>query len=224
MSGLTRTCGLGFKIILWILIYVCNFTNFGDVSNLLEVECTAFNDVERGLIAYSKEQLVHWGQPSHAKVRLNGWTCLRIRRLGISNKYRFRGCRAGKRVRSRRERNMVNHDNLVNIRLVKNSIILKSLAKDHIHIGLVNVRSVKNKDTLLADYLTYHNMDAVIITESWLKETEEDKVWLDQNGLMHSGYKLVLAPRQGQKKGGGLLLAIKSNYHCKVIKQVDRNF
>ena len=197
-----------------------------DFSNLIQVKCDVFSEAEHGIIAYTRRQLVHWGHHDHVvnSVRLTGWTCSRIRKLGITNKYKFRGCRAGRKVRSRLERRSSNHSNLVNIELISDHAILKRKAIEQIHIGLVNARSIKSKDILLADYLTTNRVDAVIVTESWLKDTDEDQAWIDQNAFMHSNYKVYSSPRMGPKKGGGLLLAIKGDYHCKLVEHEDRNF
>ena len=94
MSGTSINTQLGYKILIWILIWVCNFVNF---SNLVDVDTSVFNDANECIIAYTKQQLVQWGQPKHVdgRVRLTGWTCSRIRKLGLFNKQKYRGTRGG---------------------------------------------------------------------------------------------------------------------------------
>ena len=89
------------------------------------------------------------------------------------------------------------------VRITKDYLIARSLGKEKLSIGLINIRSIKNKDALLAEYLRSHEVDLVIVTETWLRQ--EDEVWKDQNSLVHSGYKISTCDRH-KKRGGGLML------------------
>ncbi|KAJ8030613.1 hypothetical protein HOLleu_27076 [Holothuria leucospilota] len=69
--------------------------------------------------------------------------------------------------------------------------------------GLINARSVKNKDVVLVDYIIDHNLDLLGITETWLSTGNQDNV--DLGRLKTAGYEFRHVPRlTGQ--GGGLAL------------------
>ena len=218
MSGIRRTARVGYILMFFILNFLCNFVDF---SNLVSIECNVFNDAEH--ITYTREQLVHLGQNKHAEwPRLTGHTCSNIRRLGLVRRPRRRGHRGGVKKRSLLERRHINHNNLTNIKLLKDHWILKGLSKTQMHLGSINIRSVKNKDVILTDYLSDNQVDAVIVTETWLKTTEEDNIWIEQNCLTQHGYKFLSSPRRNTKRDGGLALCIRSEYHCVLIKHEDK--
>ena len=55
--------------------------------------------------------------------------------------------------------------------------------KDHIpniRIATINARSVKTKDQIILQELTNNDINAVLITETWTKDTQEDLTWLNK--------------------------------------------
>ena len=44
-----------------------------------------------------------------------------------------------------------------------------------INMGILNARSITNKDLLVKELVTEHNLDIVLITETWLRQ--EDDIW-----------------------------------------------
>jgi hypothetical protein len=69
--------------------------------------------------------------------------------------------------------------------------------------ALANVRSMNNKANIIADFILQHNLDIMFITESWMRDTDED------NFIFHKAcppsYKYFNIPRLG-KKGGGIAI------------------
>ena len=53
---------------------------------------------------------------------------------------------------------------------------------------VINIWSIKNKDTNLLDHLVENETDICIITETWLKE--DDKIWLECCDLSKNGYQI----------------------------------
>ena len=79
-------------------------------------------------------------------------------------------------------------------------------------IATLNVMSVKKKDHLIVQQLHETDVDLAVITETWLKDTDTDKAWLNQSELRHSNYNILLQNRPGPKKGGGIALMYKCQY------------
>ena len=66
----------------------------------------------------------------------------------------------------------INYSNLHTIKLMENQ------DQEHvktIHIATIKMCSIKNKDLLLSEQLDNLNTDLAVLTETWLKDTSEDK-------------------------------------------------
>ena len=73
-------------------------------------------------------------------------------------------------------------------------------------IATLNVRSIKSKDYFIVSELNDTNVDIAVITETWLKNTEEDQTWLDQSEFQQGNYNTLVQNRPGNKKGGGIAI------------------
>ena len=78
-------------------------------------------------------------------------------------------------------------------------------------IATINMNSIKNKELLLIEQLNNLNIDLVVLTETWLEDTPEDKAWLEQSKLMQNNFTVRTHNRPGQKKGGGIALIHKKS-------------
>ena len=111
---------------------------------------------------------------NHALRQLDSEIVLTTRKLQI-NKKRKRGQRGEiqRRLREQEKARTVNRSNLTVI-----------VPEDHtkptnkLRITLSNIRSIKNKEELVMDYLASSNSDLAIITETWLTDNEEDNAWV----------------------------------------------
>ena len=63
-------------------------------------------------------------------------------------------------------------------------------------IGLINAQSIKRKDLQLKDVLCEGNIDACFITETWLRDNEEDTAWTQTAVLNNDDYKLHISNRK----------------------------
>ena len=72
---------------------------------------------------------------------------------------------------------------------------------------LLNTRSVRNKIFELEALLLTYSFDMVALTETWLNND------IDDRELHLEGYNIFRRDRCNQR-GGGVLLAIKSDLHC----------
>ena len=79
---------------------------------------------------------------------------------------------------------------------------------------LMNTQSIRNKDTILSEYMGSEAIDIAIATETWLTSSVRDVVWLESNNLVKDGYQISVRNREG-KRGGGLALIYRSNIIAK---------
>ena len=77
--------------------------------------------------------------------------------------------------------------------------------KSQVKLGVLNARSVRNKDVLIKDYLTDSNIDICVISETWLQDY--DDYWIKACELNRDGYSMVTSRRIGRPGGGWLLFA-----------------
>ena len=89
----------------------------------------------------------------------------------------------------------------------------------YLKIATLNARSVKNKDQLLFQELTNNNIDIGLITETWLKDTQEDEAWVNQSALQQNSYKTLLHNRPNDQCGGGLVLIHKNHIPIKELRK-----
>ena len=79
--------------------------------------------------------------------------------------------------------------------------------KDHmsnIRTATLNVSSVKNKYQMMLQELNNNNIDVALITEIWIKDTQEDLAWLKQSELCQGSYEISTHNRW--VKGGVVVL------------------
>ena len=51
----------------------------------------------------------------------------------------------------------------------------------YLRIGTVNTRSIKNKQEVVLEMLNRYNLDLLVVTETWLKNTYEDQTWVQSS-------------------------------------------
>ena len=111
------------------------------------------------------------------ELKLMPWsTLLRIRSLKLQ-KRRKRGTQVGVTKEATLPRNNVNN-NSPNIK-IKIQPMHPSKNKLNLYISTGNVRSIKNKVSTVDEYIQKENFDAVILTETWIKNSDYDKSWTD---------------------------------------------
>ena len=50
---------------------------------------------------------------------------------------------------------------------------VESIKDNLVKIGAMNAQSVKNKDSVLLEYMNETNLDLLVITETWLSDRDE---------------------------------------------------
>ncbi|KAJ8019078.1 hypothetical protein HOLleu_42570 [Holothuria leucospilota] len=129
-------------------------------------------------------------------------------RRSISTIVSFRGCYATSQLRNP---NALGSEDRQTVRV---AVRLSPLLLD---FGLINARSVKNKDVVLVDYIIDHNLDLLGITETWLSTGDRDNV--DLGRLKPAGYEFRHVPRL-TGRGGGLALIYRQSLTVNV-ERVD---
>ena len=89
----------------------------------------------------------------------------------------------------------------------------------YLTLATLNARSVKNKDQLVFQELTNNNIDIGLITETWLKDTQEDGALVNQSTLQQNSYKTWLHNRPSDQHGGGLALIHKNHILIKELRK-----
>ena len=93
-----------------------------------------------------------------------------------------------------------------------------------LRIGTINIRSIKRNDQVLLREIIHSNLDIIITTESWLKETEADQNWVQGCNFNRPPFQCHHANRHG-RTGGGLMLICKSTMDVKELQsQNTRSF
>ena len=102
--------------------------------------------------------------------------CVKIRALRINRK---KTCRSKNKKLSSNDAGprSVNHSNLTQVNITNDRRVRKFTKQ--LNIVLLNSQSIKNKDELIAEYLISNNIDACILTETWLTNNDNDKIWLE---------------------------------------------
>ena len=115
----------------------------------------------------------------------------------------------------------INYSNLIQVELNKDNGIINDTQQ---RIGTINIRSIKKNDQILLREIIHSNLDIIIVTETWLKDTDADQNWVQGCNFNKSPFQCHHANRH-EKTGGGLMLICKSTMDVKEIQsQNTRSF
>ena len=126
------------------------------------------------------------------------------------------------RIRDRekqKQKRIIQPSNLMFCPITENkSEILRS---KQIKFGTVNTRSIKKKVNMVEEQMTVNNLDFLFITETWLKDDENDKIWLKATELANTPFQIHSLERT-KGKGGGILLVSRCCNSTKLIKKASK--
>ena len=83
-------------------------------------------------------------------------------------------------IKSKPKQLGVNHNNLIHIRPTNTEGQFYTL---NLNIATVNVRSLKNCEQLVLNEIIKGNIDVLVITETWLSDTQDDAHWIQASDL-----------------------------------------
>ena len=175
---------------------------------------------------YTKAQLYRLGQTCKLMLAAEDWQ--RLKDLGI--RAAMRGCRAGKkktkqqstshiptrvtqrtsadRVHKGRQHGRGVYKHVATVDSFTSPVSSRTLAaitckhRSAIKMCLLNQCSVCNKTSVLQDFVTDHNIDLMVFTETWLKGDDRGNAILAE--LQPPGYSIKHKARQG--RGGGVAI------------------
>ena len=91
----------------------------------------------------------------------------------------------------------------VHAAIVRGDIIttIKSTVKPEVRLGVMNVRSVRNKLDYVFDHIFDNDLDIVALTETWLSNEDNNNTHVITECSNH-GYTLHHVPRNSGSTGG----------------------
>ena len=139
--------------------------------------------------------------------------CVNIRKFRINRKKTRRGKRHKNQVIPR----SVEFSNLILVKLNTETRIKRP--QRNIRITTLNAQSVKNKDQLIADYILNTKVNYTVITETWLRDT--DDIWTEGSDLNQNGLKIWKRNRTSGIGGG---LALITHQHTRVKEVTSHTY
>ena len=158
------------------------------------------------------------------------WPTLQcIRSLGIQRR-RCRGRRGGV-TKEAFKNSSYNVNNLLTLYTsIQNPFhLIPNELKDsglNLKIGTGNLQSLKGKAITPHDYLIDSKTDICMVTETWLKDTDRNEVWLLGSCINKGDFRFVTSNISGTKKGGGLATVCKpeAGIKCVLMENGEKKF
>ena len=132
-------------------------------------------------------------------IRIKPDLFLNLKRLGIGKKrHRQREKRGGVRHKFKFTRCIIPY----NLKKIQRDDSCPVLTNSNFKIGVINTRSLKNKVELIQDYIETSKLPLLLVTESWINETDEDQVWMKSCSLNANGFSIINRGRPTGRGGG----------------------
>ena len=84
-------------------------------------------------------------------------------------------------------------------------VFIYSYKVDNLRFATVNARSLKSKEHLISEAMEEFKTDALIVTETWLKDNNEDDQWIKSSELNTNGYEIQKINRINKRGGVALI-------------------
>ena len=112
----------------------------------------------------------------------------------------------------------INANMLVPVPITK-KILLKDKNSACLCVSLLNAQSIWDTYGAIFDYFLSNNINIAIITESWLKSTEEDACRLSTSEFNTGPFSAIPSKRQ-DRTSGEILLVHEKSYKNNLIEEV----
>ena len=86
----------------------------------------------------------------------------------------------------------IDTSNLIQVNI---SVPATKECRTKLKLRTVNIQLIKNKELLLHDHLVNDARDLCFIAETWLRNIDEDRAWLDCSVLNNNDYKTITSNR-----------------------------
>ena len=170
------------SIVFTILIEIMCFSNLVIISPKLVQASSATGSPHKAQYierrpTYTRQQLLD----IRNLVKLdNRYSKIPFKTINLVRKFKINKCPSKlDRERPTFKQTKIQPSNLVNIEISDDS----KLGSNHIRIATVNTRSIKNKVELVLENSNLQNLGFLAVTETWLKDTNEDKAWIETSRL-----------------------------------------
>ena len=80
-------------------------------------------------------------------------------------------------------------------------------------IATVNTQPIRNKNLQVSELISDHNLDSVVVTETWFTNNQSDNIWLEGTCLNKDHLRMLMNNRVGQK---GVDIALIYMKECSV--------
>ena len=188
-------------VCLLLILQIFWMDNDSDVKSNNVTVCIRGTQVNGKRIEYNRNELFHVKDTMTNSVMFNKlpYNAIRsIRQLGL-NKRKTR-----RRKRQKIPENHgkgVNHKNLITVEQMVNDKIMAN----NLRIGTINARSLKNKVSLIFNYVLEKSLDVTIVTETWL--SDEDICWWETTEFVTNGFSYFYITRP-ERRGGGVMILL----------------
>ena len=133
--------------------------------------------------SYTRDQLFNMS----GKLKLSKYCILPFNTIETSRKYKINKHPRKLDLKRNTQQTKVNTKNLVQIKQNKETCNSNS---GNICIATKNVRSNKNKVEQIKETSKLENTNFVILTETWLKDTDEDRPWVATSSTDNEEYRI----------------------------------
>ena len=185
--------------------------------NVVENQSTVNSTVKCDKITYTSDQLrdiYHALQLENRRMVPDYGTIRRVKEYKINRR----------RIRlTKREKLTQRSLNLNNIYQLPLDPELSIMPISSLCLATVNIRSIKNKSEILFELLHRDQVNIIVITESWLKNNDSDKIWLKSQEFAKDGWSYDSIPRKGKRRGGGILLLARKPTKFSRIKVISND-
>ena len=76
---------------------------------------------------------------------------------------------------------------------------IKEIIKNH-RIGTINARSMKNKQEIIHETIEEYQLNITLITETWLKNSQDNDIWINSLELNNGKYNMFTSNRPHQNQ------------------------
>ena len=143
-----------------------------NIVNKLELQHPVYK--RSSPLVYTPDSLKHIKATIQHHIRykhLDHQTCCIIQQLRLNR----RGKRGGKNKKIKNLKLQgIDHHNIILINICHVNTIIHPL--ENVKISSINIQSIKNKEYMLHEYIVNKGIDVCVVSETWLKNNDENKV------------------------------------------------
>ena len=152
------------------------------------------NQPTNNLLSYKREQLVQIGQQDRHD------NLLALLSGSIANIQRLKTYKKRLKIKNKKPSRIQQHG--VNFRNICQIKSYNQDASEHIkniRLGTLNAISIKSKEELIMENFNEYQLDALLITVTWLQNTDEDDTWLQASKFCKDDHEILNINRHDKR-------------------------